>query len=66
MLCLEQDIRQLLLQWINWTLTKLSSSAKILVNLHDLPEVMRAHFHCNFFPQIAAVKEFMQWELIVE
>ena len=35
-----QDICQLLLQWIDWALAKLSSNAKILVNLRDLPEAM--------------------------
>ena len=35
-----QDLCQLLLKWIDWTLTKLSRNGKILVNLRDLPEVM--------------------------
>ena len=35
-----QDVCQLLLQWIDWSLAKLSSNAKILVNLRDLPEAM--------------------------
>ena len=35
-----QDVCQLLLQWIDWALAKLSSNATILVNLRDLPEAM--------------------------
>ena len=35
-----QDMCQLLLQWIDWVLEKLSSNAKILVNLRDLPSAM--------------------------
>ena len=35
-----EDVCQLLLQWINWVLENLSSNAKILVNLRDLPSAM--------------------------
>ena len=35
-----EDVCQLLLQWINWVLANLSSNAKILVNLRDLPSAM--------------------------
>jgi len=35
-----EDVCQLLLQWITWVLENLSSNAKILVNLRDLPSAM--------------------------
>ena len=57
-----QEKCQLLLQWIDWALAKLSSNAKILISLHthapSWSDDFRAHFRHGFFPQIAAGKEF--------